>query len=45
MRVEMVKEKGNCRHTGREHWQKQPVYLKLLQMLCYSENSDSIVDV
>lgn len=49
MRVEMVKEKGNCRHTGStgEHSYPETAsakfgYLKFLQMLCGSEESDSI---
>lgn len=49
MRVEMVKEKGNCRHTGSTGEHSYPNlslavsgYLKFLQMLCCSEESDSV---
>lgn len=49
MRVEMVKEKGNCRHTGSTGEHSYPNlslavsgYLKFLQMLCCFEESDSI---
>lgn len=50
MRVEMVKEKGNCRHTGSTGEHSHPEtssdkfgYLKFLQMLYCSEESQSII--
>lgn len=50
MRVEMVKEKGNCRHTEStgEHSHPETAsdkfgYRKFLQMVCCSEESDSII--